>query len=377
MAAAAKPSRLKRLLIGLGHASVTLGVVALCAGAIVIAVGVLKDRADAVPDPEGATPVPVRVAPIVLADHYTLPRRFVGQVEARTSVTLSFELGGRLDVLLAEEGDTVAQGDLIARLDTDLLEADAKRLKAARAATAAQLEFAEARLKRAERLQKQGFTSTETLDQALSARDELQNRIAETDAALETVTINIAKSQLVAPVSGQIASQSVDAAETITAGQEIVTVIETSVPELRVGLPLNVGRDQLTAVSVEIDGTAVNATLKRLRPDIDPVTRTRTGLFTLETDMPLLIGQSAALLLDTQVTATGAWVPVDALQSGEGSVWRLLIVEDERLRTVAVEILHVEQDRAYVRGTFTQDTRFVTAGAHRVVAGQSVTVIEE
>ncbi len=377
MADVTTPTRLRRLLTTLGNMTVTLGVVGASAAAIVFAVGFLGDRAAAVPDPEGATPVPVNVASIRMEEHYTLPRRFIGQVEARTTVALSFELGGRIDELLVEEGDKVEAGSLIARLDTELLEAEARRLNASRAATAAQLDFAESRLERAEQLQKQGFTSTETLDQALAARNELSNRIAETDAALEAVKINIAKSELYAPVTGQIATQSVDAAETISAGQELITMIETSVPELRVGLPIDLDAAQLNEVKVDIDGTIVPATLKSLRPDIDPVTRTRTGLFTLETDLPVLIGRTAALLLDTEIPATGAWVPADALQSGEGSVWRLLIVDGGRLGTVAVEIQHVENDRAYVRGTFVEGTQIVTSGAHRVVAGQAVTVIEE
>ena len=377
MADVTTPTRLRRVLTTVGNVTVTLGVVGASAAAIVFAVGFLGDRAAAVPDPEGATPVPVNVASIRMEEHYTLPRRFIGQVEARTTVALSFELGGRIDELLVEEGDKVNAGSLIARLDTELLEAEARRLNASRAATAAQLDFAESRLQRAKQLQKQGFTSTETLDQALAARNELSNRIAEMDAALEAVKINIAKSELYAPVTGQIATQSVDAAETISAGQELITMIETSVPELRVGLPIDLDAAQLTEVKVDIDGTIVPAKLKSLRPDIDPVTRTRTGLFTLETDLPVLIGRTAALLLETEIPAIGAWVPADALQSGEGSVWRLLIVDDGRLGTVAVEIQHVENDRAYVRGTFVEGTQIVTSGAHRVVAGQAVTVIEE
>lgn len=377
MADVTTPSKLRRLLAALGTMTMTLGVVGLSAVAIVFAVGFLGDRAAAVPDPEGATPVPVSVATIRMEEQYSLPRRFIGQVEARANVALSFELSGRIDALYVEEGDMVETGAVIARLDTDLLEAEARRLNASRAATVVQLEFAEARLERAQQLQKQGFTSTETLDQALAARDELSNRIAETDATLEAVKINIAKSELYAPVTGQIAAQSVDAAETISAGQQIVTVIETSVPELRVGLPIDLDAAKLAYVSVDIDGTVIPATLKRLRPDIDPVTRTRTGLFTIETDLPVLIGQTAALLLDTDIPATGAWVPTDALQSGEGSVWRVLIVEDARLDTVAVEILHMENDQAYVRGTFEDGTRIVTAGAHRVVSGQAVSVIGE
>lgn len=355
----------------------TLATIGLSGAAIMIAVGVLSDRAEAVLDPDAAPPVPVRIKTLRIEDGYSLPRRFVGQIEARSTVSLSFELGGQLAQLPVEEGDSVEANQLIARLDTDLLQAERRRLNAARAASSAQLEFAQSRLKRARQLQTQGFTSTEALDQATAAHDELTNRIDEIDALLAAVEINIAKSALYAPFSGQIAAQTAEAAETISAGQQIVTLIETSAPELRVGLPLSMDADGLQDVSVSVGGIVVPATLKRLRPDVDPVTRTRTAVFSLPADTPVVFGQTAALLLETEVAATGAWIPVDALQSAEGSVWSVLIVRDGVLDTAAVEILHIDGERAYMRGTFEDGTQIVAAGAHRVVSGQTVSVLPD
>ncbi|MEM1352182.1 MAG: efflux RND transporter periplasmic adaptor subunit [Pseudomonadota bacterium] len=371
----AKPSFLLRALRVLGRATLTLVFVGAAGAAVVLGVGVLNDRAEAVPEPEAAAPIPVETTQLQIQSGYVLPRAFMGQIEARASVDLSFELSGRLDVLAAEEGDFVEKGQVIAELDTDLLKADIDRLQAARAASVAQLEFAESRLGRAEALQKRGFTSTETLDQALALRDELINRIAETDAAIRAVDINLEKSVLYAPFEGQIAAQNVDEAETISVGQHIMRVMETSVPELRVGLPLDVSEANLKEVTVDINGVKTPATLKRLRPDVDPVTRTRTALFALDPRAPVIFGQTVSLLLETRVPAAGAWVPVDALQSGEGSVWRVLVVDNKTIRNAAVEILHIDGPRAYVRGTFDDGMQVVTAGAHRVVAGQTVSLL--
>lgn len=375
MADPAKPSFTKRALPAIVQPATTLAVVALSGLLIIAAVGFLNTRAAAVPEPEAASPLPVRVTSIEISDHYLLPRRFVGQIEPRASVDLSFELGGRIVVLTVDEGDSVTKGQVIARLDTDLLDADLMRLEASRAAAMAQLEFAEARLSRARKLQKQGFTSTERLDEALAVRDELLNRIAETDAALHAVHINKTKSTLYAPFTGRIGAQSVEANETILAGQPIVRVIESSAPEFRVGLPLDIAVDNLEAAQIDVAGRALPATLKQVRPDIDPVTRTRTAIFSLDTKTELLFGQTATLLMETPVEANGAWVPVDALQSGDGGVWTLLVVQDDRVRNAAVEILHIEGAKAFVKGSFDETSRIVATGAHRVVPGQSVTVI--
>ncbi|WP_227268673.1 efflux RND transporter periplasmic adaptor subunit [Roseobacter weihaiensis] len=369
---AGSAKRVKTLVL---QASATLLTIGIAVAVLVIGVGFLNDRAAAVPEPDPAPALPVSVETLRMEDSYTLPRRFIGQIEARATVSLSFELGGRIDALLVEEGDTVTAGQEIARLDIDLLEADRRRLEASRAASKAQLVSAESRLARAMQLQKQGFTSQETLDQALAARDELSNRIAETDAALDTVAINIEKSVLFAPFDGQIAAQNVDAAETIQAGQEIVTVMETSAPEFRVGLPLDVSAEALARVQIDVAGQALPATLKRIRPDIDPVTRTRTALFSLDIERDVVFGQTASLVMRSTVAAQGAWVPADALQSGEGSVWTVMIVVEDKLYPAAVEILHLEDERAFVTGSFDADAQIVTSGAHRIVGGQTVTIV--
>ncbi|ABG31799.1 efflux RND transporter periplasmic adaptor subunit [Roseobacter denitrificans] len=355
----------------------TVSFIGIAGFAVVMGVGLLSDRARAVPEPEAARPLPVHVQTIEMKQGYTTPRHFTGQIEARANVSLSFELGGRIVSLSVDEGDSVVAGQEIARLDTDLLDAEATRLSASRGAVAAQLSSAEARLTRAIELQRQGFTSQARLDDALAARDELTNRIAEIDAALKSVQINLEKSVIYAPFDGQVGMQNVDAAETIQAGQPIVRIMETSAPELRVGLPLDIAADDLRSVEISLGGTLHPAKLSRIRPDIDPITRTRTALFSLEKPGNLLFGQSASLVLRSDIKAQGAWVPVDALQSGEGSVWTLMLVVEDRLQPAAVEILHIEDQRAYVRGTFEQGSVFVTTGAHRVVPGQSVSVLTQ
>lgn len=377
MAGAKNPVTMKRILAWIGRSTLTLAVAAVAGVTVVTGVGVLTDRAVAVPDPQAAAPLPVHVQTLRMIDGYSVPRRFVGQIEARATVSLSFELGGKIETLLIDEGGPVTQGEVIARLDTDLLDAEATQLHAARAALAAQLAFAESRLTRAQQLQKQGFTSQETLDEALALRDELTNRIAETDAALQTITINLEKSVLRAPITGRIAAQDVELEETVQAGQQIVMVMDMDNPELRIGLPLQIDAAHLGDIRVEVADRHLKATLKQLRPDIDPITRTRTAILTIEEGNGLLFGQSASLVMQADIEVPGAWIPLDALQSGNGSVWTALVVIDETAHRIAVEIMHIDGQHAFVRGSFDDGDQVIALGAHRVVPGQTVSVIGE
>lgn len=347
-----------------------------CAGAAVtFGSQALANRVAETPTPDPASVLPVSVLPITFESEYTTQRRFLGQIEPATQAHLSFELNGKLAELLLGEGDTVSQGDVMARLDTSLLDAERQRLLASQNATRAQLTFAESRLARAVELQADGFTSQETLDQTRATFDELISRISEIDAALLTLQINIEKSVLRAPFAGRVGAQDVEEMETLTAGQSVLSLIETSTPQVRVGLPLHLSADDIEEVSIAVNGVEYPATLDQLRPDIDPSTRTRTALFKLHGDTSFAFGQSATLMLETAVPATGAWVGLDALQQGSGSIWTVLVVEDDIVRIAAVEVLYLQDDRAFVRGSFPEGAQMIKSGAHRVVPGQQVRIL--
>ncbi len=377
MADVEKPTAMRRVMRATLNTSVTLAVLAASGGAVVYGSSFLAERAEASAIVETADLIPVAVTPLLAEPGYSVSRHFVGQVEAAANVDVSFELGGRLAALLVDEGDLVNEGQLLAQLDTALLEAEQTRLEAARAATEAQLEFAEGRLLRAAALREEGFASEETLDQARATRDELTNRIAETDAAIAAVRINIEKSDLRAPFEGRVGQRVVDGGETLGAGGPVLTLIETAAPQVRVGLPLSVATETLSDVTILINGAEHAARLAQLRPDIDPVTRTRTAVFDVQGDIALAFGQTATLALETQVDLPGAWVALDALQEGLGSAWTILVVEDGTVRTAAVEVLHSDAENAFVRGTFEPGAQMIRTGAHRVVPGQQVTVIAE
>ena len=70
--------------------------------------------------------------------------RLTGRVVARQSVSLAFEPAGRVEAVLAERGDAVEQGEVLARLDT-------RRLESRLAEVAARSEEARASLALAQR----------------------------------------------------------------------------------------------------------------------------------------------------------------------------------------------------------------------------------
>lgn len=76
-----------------------------------------------------APPTTVGVMRVGMTDGYAVPRSLPGQIKAAARTDLGFGLGGRVAHVLAEEGDLVAAGDVLARLDTTALMPSARRSK--------------------------------------------------------------------------------------------------------------------------------------------------------------------------------------------------------------------------------------------------------
>ena len=76
-------------------------------------------------------------------------------------------------------------------------------------------------------------------------------------------------------------------------------------------------------------------------------------------------------------TERGAWLPIAALSESQRGLWSAFVVEPAEggaqvVRRAELEVLHVETDRAFVRGTLEPGAAVVVSGAHRLTPGQAV-----
>lgn len=370
-----RKSIVMRIAHRVGQLGVTLGIVAASFFVVSIAAAEL-DRRAAASEPTGIAPsTPVSARPVEYHDSFTITRGFIGQIEAQRSLAASFELAGQLAEINVEEGDTVRAGDVLAQLDTALIIAERDRLQASRRAVAAQVEFAEKTVERNLSLTESGFASAARLDEALARRDELYARDGELAAAIASTNIQLEKSQLVAPFDGRVTQRFVDGAESMVPGQPVVELVELQAPQVRVGLPLDRDSDELEAPEIEINGQRYSAELVALRPDVDPVTRTRFALFRLADDTPATFGQTARVLLQDRIEARGFWLPTTSMKEGVRGQWTVLIVDDEkRVRAAPIEVLHAQTDRVFVRAAIPEGTLLIQAGPQRVTLGQTVSL---
>jgi RND family efflux transporter MFP subunit len=363
--------------------AVTGAVVGLSVAAVLGGADLIAQRAAAVPSPPGAPVTPVAVALVAPQAGYAVTRRFIGQIEAPGRIDLGFELGGRIVEILAQEGDLVRRGAALARLDTAALEAQRAVLQGERAALAADAELARLTQTRNDQLARGGFRSESARDDSRLAVARLTARMASLDAQIAGVDIQIGKSSIAAPFDAVVGSRLADPGQNIGAGAPVFRLFEQAAPQLRVGLPIGLaGRLAPGApVSVEIEGQRIEGRVLRLRPDLDPVTRTRGVVVALPEDARLAFGQTGSLLLQEEVAEPGFWAPVAALREGGRGSWTVLAIisgpAGDTVVPAAVEVIHMAGDRVFLRGTPADGARIVARAPARVAPGQVVAVLAE
>jgi HlyD family secretion protein len=187
-----------------------------------------------------------------------------GRLEA-DQIDIDTKFPGRIAKVLADEGDMVAAGQVVAMMDTKDLEASLKKSEALvsqaqRALDEAkanlvqqqtQVKLAQQELDRSTALVPRGFATVELLDQrrqqmnaAIAAEDAANNRVAQAlhalDAAshdVELYRVNILDNSLIAPRDGPIEYRVANIGEMLPAGGKVFTMLDASYVYMDIYLP--------------------------------------------------------------------------------------------------------------------------------------------
>lgn len=230
-------------------------------------------------------------------------------------VSLAAERTGRLTQMRVREGQRVRRGELIAEID-------GAELRAARDEAAARLREAEAELRLADlnrdrrrQLRAEGVVAALELDQAERDLDTTRARLETARAELQRYEAQLAKTRVVAPISGTVTLRAADAGEMVDVGRPIVTLAdldrlrvegeadEADAALLTVGAPVTIevpGRpDQQWRGRVE--ELADTVTLRRMKPQ-DPARPTDTRVLSVKVAFaektPLRLGTTVELRIE-------------------------------------------------------------------------------
>jgi HlyD family secretion protein len=189
-----------------------------------------------------------------------------GRIEAQ-EIDIDTKFAGRIAEILADAGDMVKAGQVLARMDTRDMLASLKKSQAAVSQAQKAIDEANANvvqqqtllllaqqeLDRATTLVQKGAETKEvvdqrqqTLDAAGAALKAAQDRVVESQHAMEASThdvelneVNIADNTLVAPNDGRIQYRIANIGEVLPAGGKVFTTLDTTYVYMDVYLPTN------------------------------------------------------------------------------------------------------------------------------------------
>jgi HlyD family secretion protein len=279
-----------------------------------------------------------------------------GTINPITTVIVGSQLSGQLIEIIADYNDKVSAGQILARLNSDQIrfrrdaaEADLQQARATQVMQEARLAEAESSLRRQTKLRPTGAVSDVAYDAARTTAEVAKAqldvdtaKIAQMEAVLRQVEVDLANTDIRSPVNGVIIQRSVELGQTVAASLQSPTIftiaddlhrmeIAVSVDETDVGR-VKPGQRVTFTVSA-YPGREFEGKVKHVRLGSQTVSNvvTYTGIVSIDNPkMELLPGMTASVKIETDSrqdallapNAALRWKPPGATQNGPG-VWVL------------------------------------------------------
>lgn len=311
--------------------------------------------------------------------HQTVP--VIGRLVARQAGEVAARIAGPVEKFHVDVGDRVQRGDMIALLNSDILDARRELAIAAVSLSRAQLEtneeemvLAEQELKRLERLKSSAAFSQARFDDlrqnvaiALRRVRQAQALVARAGAELQLSEIAISDTKIVAPYDGVITRRLTEQGAYVQIGAPVVYMIADQALEIEAAVPFDRlgGLSEGTELTFRLDdGTNHKATVRAVLPSENPLTRTRDVRFTPEFNgvrQSLANAQSVTVLVPAGPMREVLTVHKDAIIRRQGTTVVYLVKGDmaeSRSITIGeglgsrVEVIKglAEGDQVVVRG---------------------------
>ena len=195
---------------------------------------------------------------------YNLPEKFVAHAEPVQEVDLLPQVDGYIKEIRFKEGDIVKAGDVLYVLDGERYQAIVNQRKADLAAAEAEMRRADRYFDRMQKADARGITQLE-LDNAEAASDSAEAAVLQAKANLVVAEYDLKKTQVVAPISGQIGKTAAHVGDYVSPSKGALARIVQTNP-MRISFPLT-DRAYVGWRSAQLKGSAPDYRLRLLLPD--------------------------------------------------------------------------------------------------------------
>ena len=298
-----------------------------------------------------------------------------GTVVSLNDSRIAAEVEGVL-TWLAEVGDSVDQGEVIARIDRRLLEVAYARAKANVARLEADLKYREQQLKRAEDLLESDHASATLVDESRANHDQALHQLADARAQFIRAEQDLARTDIRAAFAGHVVARLASVGEYLTVGEDVVRLVDTRRREIALAAPMELTQYVQPNLEVLVHGGNGRERLHRVRaivPVGDPVSR-QVEVRLVAEGSDWLVGSPVKVVLPAAAPSTMIAVPRDALVQRGGKDFVFRVSADSTAEQIETRVTTAAGMWVGVTGGFSAGDRVIVRGAERLAPGQAVEV---
>ena len=201
----------------------------------------------------------------------------VGTIRAVSEAVVASKLLARVEEVRVKAGQDVKQGDVLIVLDKADLKSRIEQALASERAAKAKYDQAEIEQGRAERLRSKESITQSELDQANTALKTAKAELELAQRAVEGTRILEAYATVRAPISGRVIDKKVNAGDTVSQGQPLVTMYDPSrmqlIATVRESLALRLKVGQEIPARIDTFGYDCHATISEIIPEAQAESR--------------------------------------------------------------------------------------------------------
>ena len=292
---------------------------------------------------------------------------FNSTLETESTVDLFPQIGGQVEALLVEEGDSVKAGDPLVQIDERELRVDADEARV-------NLEREQANFTRNEELFARGLVNRQEFENARHTLDQMRLRSDRAQIRLDHATVR-------APFDGVVSEREVQVGARVSNSSKLFSLVSLQDMVARVFVPgrylPNVARDQSAVVTSEfLPGQSFEAWVKRISPIIDP----QSGTFKVTVGVrnptrEVLPGLFVRVAITTEERPNALLVPKRAVVYDGGEQY-LFTVRDGKAARIKLDAGFETPDTIEIRSGFEAGDPVIILGQAGLKDGATVKVVD-
>lgn len=314
----------------------------------------------------------------------------LGTVTPINTATIHTQVQGALDSVDFVEGQDVKRGDVLAKIDPRVFEAQVDQAEAALARDQAGLKNSQVNLARTQPLAARGFATQQLLDTQNSQVAQSQGTVALDKAALEAAQTQLSYTTITAPFDGITGIRHIDPGNIVhpTDATGLVTLTQLEPISIIFTLPSTDIPDVQKAIAsgeALVDAYDAANTHKLDHGSlmlIDNQVDASTGTVRLKASFPnerknLWPGSFVNVHLTIAIRHDAVTVPLTAVQQGPNGAFVYVVDANHVVSARDIKAGQSREDKVLVDQGLSGDETVVTAGQYRLKPGTSVEVVPD